>query len=263
MSKHTYYEQFEISENASPEMIHAAYKVLAKKFHPDLCDLPKETSEAIMKEINAIYATLADPEMRKRYDQYLKELRDRKAEATNIYSSQQSQQPRSANSSPNTEPTQKKTPHKQAQSYAAAFKKPIIIGILLLLIPIITFVSIFISTKFTPSQLMEVTVSYEMTYDGYLGDNWIKENSITGIEPKTNDRFLCHVGDVVTIVTTITEDDIHENHHDVGTQTSTHIITEEDLSDGFKISQNVKVEEKPSGDQYSRWKVVYTFKPNK
>ncbi len=261
MSKPTYYEQFEISENASSEMIHAAYKVLAKKFHPDLCDLPKEQAEAIMKEINAIYATLSDSEKRRRYDQYLKELRDQKAGATNSYSGQQ--QPRSSNSSPKTEPTQEKTPRKQVQSYASAFKKPIIIGILLLLIPVITFGAIFLSTEFTSGQLMEVTVSYAMTYDGHLGDNWIKEYSITGIESKTNDRFLCHVGDVVTIVTTITEDDIHENHHDVGTQTSTHIITEEDLSDGFTVSQNVKVEEKPSGEQYSRWKVVYTFKPNK
>lgn len=129
--------------------------------------------------------------------------------------------------------------------------------------PVFLFNDIFNPKQSDKGVVMVAHISYEMTYDGHLGDNWIKENSITGIESKTNDRFLCHVGDVVTIVTTIAEDDIYENHHDVGTQTSTHIITKEDLSDGFNISQYVKVEEKPSGDQYSRWKVVYTFKPNK
>ena len=105
MSKPTYYEQFEISNNASPEMIHAAYKVLAKKFHPDLCGLPKEQAEAIMKEINAIYATLSDPEKRKRYDQYLKAEQEQQTETSN-HSNYQPSEPQSTYQPP--KPPQKK-----------------------------------------------------------------------------------------------------------------------------------------------------------
>ena len=38
MEKNTLYEILEVSENASTEIIEKAYKVLAKKYHPDLQD---------------------------------------------------------------------------------------------------------------------------------------------------------------------------------------------------------------------------------
>ena len=36
MAKNTLYEILEVSENASPEVIEKAYKILVKKYHPDL-----------------------------------------------------------------------------------------------------------------------------------------------------------------------------------------------------------------------------------
>jgi curved DNA-binding protein CbpA len=123
MSKPTYYEQFEISDNASPEMIHAAYKVLAKKFHPDLCGLPKEQAEAIMKEINAIYATLSDPEKRKRYDQYLRNKREETTAKANESATQSSE--------PKQSPTPSQQPKPKPQiSNKTFWKVLVLLGVL-------------------------------------------------------------------------------------------------------------------------------------
>ncbi len=64
----TFYEILEISENASPEVIHMAYKALAKKYHPDLNKDNPQFAEEQMKRINEAYEVLSDPEKRKRYD---------------------------------------------------------------------------------------------------------------------------------------------------------------------------------------------------
>ena len=64
------YEILEVSENASKDVIEKVYKVLAKKYHPDLQSLPseKEKAEEKMKEINEAYYILSDEEKRKKYD---------------------------------------------------------------------------------------------------------------------------------------------------------------------------------------------------
>ena len=41
MKNTTLYELLEVSENASEEIIEKAYKVLAKKYHPDLQEARK------------------------------------------------------------------------------------------------------------------------------------------------------------------------------------------------------------------------------
>lgn len=63
-----YYEILEISESASEEVIHMAYKALVKKYHPDSSDQGKN-SESKMQEINEAYAVLSNPEKRKNYDE--------------------------------------------------------------------------------------------------------------------------------------------------------------------------------------------------
>lgn len=63
------YEILQVSENASNEIIEKAYKVLAKKYHPDLQPpQQKEKAEQKMKQINEAYEILGNEVKRKEYD---------------------------------------------------------------------------------------------------------------------------------------------------------------------------------------------------
>ena len=68
-----YYEILEVSENASKDVIEKVYKVLAKKYHPDLQQTQhdKIIAEEKMKEINEAYSILSDDEKRAKYNQKL------------------------------------------------------------------------------------------------------------------------------------------------------------------------------------------------
>lgn len=83
----TLYEILEVSESASKEIIEKAYKVLAKKYHPDL-QTPenKDLAEKKMKEINEAYDILNDEQKRKKYDEELTRKREieNQENATNV-----------------------------------------------------------------------------------------------------------------------------------------------------------------------------------
>lgn len=64
-----YYQILEVNENASPEVIEKAYKVLAKKYHPDSWPSDKiYWAEDRFKEITEAYQTLSNIDLRKSYD---------------------------------------------------------------------------------------------------------------------------------------------------------------------------------------------------
>lgn len=63
------YEVLGVSRGASDEEIKKAYRKLVKKYHPDL-NPDDPSAEAAMKEVNAAYEVLSDPEKRSRYDQF-------------------------------------------------------------------------------------------------------------------------------------------------------------------------------------------------
>ena len=64
-----YYEILEVNPKASKEVIEKAYKVLAKKYHPDLYTGEKKLyAERKIKEINAAYNILSDEFLREQYD---------------------------------------------------------------------------------------------------------------------------------------------------------------------------------------------------
>lgn len=70
-----YYDILQINKNASPEIIEKAYKVLAKKYHPDLQqEENKKQAEEILKEINEAYEVLSDSEKKASYDASLLEI---------------------------------------------------------------------------------------------------------------------------------------------------------------------------------------------
>ena len=67
-----YYEILEISENASQEVIERVYKLLAKKYHPDLNPDNPKAAEEKFKQISVAYDTLSNESKRKSYDEKLR-----------------------------------------------------------------------------------------------------------------------------------------------------------------------------------------------
>lgn len=64
-----YYEVLGVSRSATVDEIKRAYRILAKKHHPDRNPNDPE-AEKHFKEVQTAYDTLSDPEKRKRYDQF-------------------------------------------------------------------------------------------------------------------------------------------------------------------------------------------------
>jgi len=65
----SYYEDLEVSEKASKEVIEKAYRVLAKKYHPDLqTNENKAEAEKKMKTINEAYEVLMNDAKREEYN---------------------------------------------------------------------------------------------------------------------------------------------------------------------------------------------------
>ena len=67
--KRDYYEVLGIDKSADDATIKKAYRVLAKKYHPDMNPGDAE-AEKKFKEASEAYAILSDPEKRKQYDQF-------------------------------------------------------------------------------------------------------------------------------------------------------------------------------------------------
>lgn len=67
-----YYEILEVNKHASKEVIEKAYRVLIKKYHPDLYDDEmRESIELKVRDINEAYKILSDDFLREQYDREL------------------------------------------------------------------------------------------------------------------------------------------------------------------------------------------------
>ncbi|MCB0793455.1 MAG: J domain-containing protein [Flavobacteriales bacterium] len=64
-----YYKVLGVDRKATPDAIKAAYRKLARKFHPDL-NPNDEAAKRRFQEINEANEVLSDPENRKKYDKY-------------------------------------------------------------------------------------------------------------------------------------------------------------------------------------------------
>ncbi len=60
------YEMLQVSPSAEPEVIDAAYRRLARKYHPDVDKSPAANRE--MRRLNAAYDILGDADRRRAYD---------------------------------------------------------------------------------------------------------------------------------------------------------------------------------------------------
>ena len=64
-----YYGILEVNEKASQEIIEKAYKILVKKYHPDIySSVEKREAERKLKDINEAYNILSDSFLRSQYD---------------------------------------------------------------------------------------------------------------------------------------------------------------------------------------------------
>ena len=68
-SKRDYYEVLGVPKNADEAAFKKAYRVLAKKYHPDSNPGDAE-AERKFKEASEAYSVLSDPEKRRKYDQF-------------------------------------------------------------------------------------------------------------------------------------------------------------------------------------------------
>ncbi|MCX7713918.1 MAG: J domain-containing protein [Chthoniobacterales bacterium] len=85
-----YYQQLGVPPTATQEEIRAAFRRLARLYHPDIATDKKEAEEKF-KEINEAYEVLGDPEKRRKYDAYQtrkRNLENLTAQISNIRSRQ-------------------------------------------------------------------------------------------------------------------------------------------------------------------------------
>ena len=74
-----YYEILEVNKKASQEIIDKAYRVLVKKYHPDLyTGTKKQYAESKIKEINEAYNVLSDHFLKEQYDSELEKEEENK-----------------------------------------------------------------------------------------------------------------------------------------------------------------------------------------
>jgi len=70
LGKRDYYEVLGVPKTASANEIKAAYRRLAKKYHPDLNPNNKKEAEEKFREVSEAYEVLMDTQKRSLYDQY-------------------------------------------------------------------------------------------------------------------------------------------------------------------------------------------------
>ena len=72
-----YYEILEVNEHASREVIEKAYRVLVKKYHPDLYKgEERQYAEQKVKDINEAYKVLSDGFFKSQYDIELQKIKN-------------------------------------------------------------------------------------------------------------------------------------------------------------------------------------------
>lgn len=71
----THYDNLQVKETASDEVIKGAYRYLSQKWHPDKNPHNREEAERILRIINQAYAVLSNPSKRKEHDDWIRRQR--------------------------------------------------------------------------------------------------------------------------------------------------------------------------------------------
>ena len=72
---HTHYDNLKVTRNAPVEVIRAAYRAMAQKYHPDLNSSPAASNT--MKILNEAWEVLSDPKKRAAHDKWILEEEDK------------------------------------------------------------------------------------------------------------------------------------------------------------------------------------------
>jgi curved DNA-binding protein CbpA len=67
----THYQLLDLHPSASLSDIRRSYRELSKQLHPDKSCLPRAVATDQFQSLNSAYATLSNPEQRRRYDQQI------------------------------------------------------------------------------------------------------------------------------------------------------------------------------------------------
>lgn len=71
----THYDNLQVKETASEEVIKGAYRYLSQKWHPDRNAQNRDEAERVLKIINRAYSVLSDPLRRKEHDEWIRRQR--------------------------------------------------------------------------------------------------------------------------------------------------------------------------------------------
>ncbi|MHB1342499.1 MAG: J domain-containing protein [Coriobacteriia bacterium] len=63
-----HYRTLQVTRDADPEVIEKAFKVLARRYHPDTSEDAPDRAHRRMQALNQAYAVLRDPVLRAGYD---------------------------------------------------------------------------------------------------------------------------------------------------------------------------------------------------
>ncbi len=176
--KKNFYEILEVSENASPETIERVYKLLVKKYHPDLQSPDKKAeAEEKIKEINRAYDTLSNPTLRREYDFTLSQERSTDSVSIDEFNRLKNEFQQYKNSTTSTEKTvaqdntrnisdlffSKKTQEKyQNQKPFFIIKIPTLKNVLLLILSFIITILLLLIIPFTREALIDFYESFPL-----------------------------------------------------------------------------------------------------
>jgi DnaJ-domain-containing protein 1 len=100
---HTHYDNLKVARSAPVEVIRAAYRALAKQYHPDQNTSPD--AARVMKLLNAAWEVLGDPVQRAQHDVWIAEQEHANASEASAHAARAGSSARHAPKASDTRPT--------------------------------------------------------------------------------------------------------------------------------------------------------------
>jgi curved DNA-binding protein CbpA len=117
-----YYSVLNVQRSAESVVIAAAYRALAKQYHPDTWRGERSESEVRMRKINEAYSVLSNRDKRRQYDEFLNggvdDVARRHARQTQYSCNEFSKQGTRTT-------TRRESPHAAPEVYASSMNRPI------------------------------------------------------------------------------------------------------------------------------------------